>query len=139
MANEKNVNVMESEIVTETVKTAPNAEKRLLLMRKEFESKDGKKMFSYLVKGKAYNRDISADFIAKDNGGYEVLDILFSVSDKVELVIRDEEMETDDRKIMKYTVYEAQTVDPNGNVLACRMKPQRDSDKSLLNMLLITM
>ena len=111
-------------------------------MRETFvNSKDGREMFAYIVKGKAYGRDIRVDFVTKDNGGYEVLDIMHSISpDNMKLLIHDETM-TDDKtgEISKYTIYEACVLDERGNQITCQIKPQRPSDKSLLNMLLFTM
>lgn len=116
--------------------------KALMIERSSFTAKDdGREMFSYLIKGKAYGRDIRVDLVPKDNGGYEVLDIMNSISpNKMELLMRDEEMKDDKTgKVSKYTVYEAVVTDKDGNVITCPMKMQRGSDKSLLNMLLITM
>ena len=72
-----------------------------------------------------------------DKGGYAVLDIVFGNSDKAELVlvpyeIRDEKT----KKVVKGNSYVVRSVDENGKVYECPVKPARTSDKSLLNMLL---
>lgn len=110
--------------------------KNLDLIRESFNGKDGKKYWSYMVKGKVRGREIKIDFVPKDIGGYEPLDIVFDVRDKAELIISQEQITDSFGNKSTYISYKAQNVDEFGIVYDCGIKPQRDSDKSLLLMLL---
>lgn len=117
---------------------ATESTKKLYLERELFTTKDGKDYWGYSVKGRFAGRDIKVDFVASDQGGYEVLDMLFALSeDDVEVVMRDEVMTDDSGRETAYTVYEAQIIDDDGNKFAYKIKPSRNSDKTLLQFLLI--
>lgn len=104
---------------------------------KQLITKDGRPFFAYIVRGNVRGQEKKIDFIPKDKGGYEPLDILFDIAEKAELVMTEEVMTNDDGTKTPYTSYKAQTVDEDGEIWACGVKPQRDSDKALLNFLLI--
>lgn len=108
----------------------------LVLERESFKGNDGKDYFSYFLKGKVRNRDVKVDFAPKDKGGYEPLDIIFDVNPKAELVMSEETMVDSNGKETKYMSYKARTIDEDGLVYECGIKPSRDSDKALLGMLL---
>lgn len=135
MAKEQNGTAM----TTETVNG------NLVLVREPINGKDGKQMvtkdgrlyFAYVVRGMIRGQEKKVDFVPKDIGGYEPLDILFDVAPKVELTINEEEMPNADGTKMRYTAYKAQVVDEDGEVWDCNVKPQRDSDKALLRFMLI--
>lgn len=80
--------------------------------------------------------EVVVDFSAADQGGYEVLDIIFDIKPTAELVMHDEVMVNDDGERTTYTVYEVQNVDEAGEVYSYQVKPARKSDKSLLNFML---
>lgn len=127
MANEKKQQEMKA------IKSTLN---NLILERDSFKGKDGKDMFSYFIRGYALGREIRADFVASDQGGYEVLDLLFSLEKDVKVVMRDEVMSDDKGRDTHYTVYEAQAEDEDGNVYSYKIKPARNSDKTYLDMFL---
>lgn len=110
--------------------------KNLTLIRESFDGKDGKKYWAYMVRGNVRGREVKVDFVPKDIGGYEPLDIVFDVQDKAELIIGQEQITDSYGNKNTYTTYKAQNVDEFGIVYDCGIKPQRDSDKSLLAMLL---
>ena len=110
--------------------------KNLTLTRETFEGKEGKKYWAYMVKGYVRGREIKIDFVPKDIGGYEPLDIVFDIQDKAELIVRTEQITDSFGNKNTYTTYTAQNIDDCGIVYECGIKPQRDSDKSLLAMLL---
>ena len=126
--------------VTETING------NLVVVREPIIGKDGKQMltkndnrpyFAYLVRGIIRGQEKKIDFAPKDMGGYEPLDVVFDVSPKAELIMTDEVM-TDDKGVQThYTSYKVQTVDADGDVWSCDVKPQRNSDKALLSFLLI--
>lgn len=68
----------------------------LILERGSFKSKDGKDMWSYFIHGYALGREVNIDFVASDQGGYDVLDLLFSLEKDVKVVMQDAVM-TDDK------------------------------------------
>ena len=129
MANEKNVKVMESTTTAAEVTAMP--EKRLIVEREKF-------TWGYAVHGKGVNgRETKVDFNAYDQGGYEVLDMVFDIKPTAELIMHDETMvDGDTGEVRAYTVYEVANVDEDGDELKCRIKPARDSDKSILAYLL---
>ena len=110
--------------------------KNLTLIRESFDGKAGKKYWAYMVRGNVRGREVKVDFVPKDIGGYEPLDIVFDVQDKAELIIGQEQITDSYGNKNTYTTYKAQNVDEFGIVYDCGIKPQRDSDKSLLAMLL---
>ena len=113
---------------------------QIFVERETFESK-GKTYFVYYIKGTVRGRDVKVGIAPPDKdtdkGGYAVLDIVFGNADKAELVlvpyeIRDEKT----KKVVKGNSYVVRSVDDDGRVYECPVKPARTSDKSLLNMLL---
>lgn len=137
MANEKKtvLDVQEDKAnatVTETEKATV-----FELTREEFVGRDDKKYWSYAIHGKVRGRDVKVDFVAYDQGGYEVLDIIFDVKPTAELVITDGEMTNQDSgEIVKFRTYEARNIDTDGMEYRYKIKLARESDKALLNMLL---
>ena len=107
----------------------------LVLEREAFVTKDGKEMYGYFVRGEAAGRKIKADFLAKDQGGYELLDLMFSIKQTANLVIWEERMTDDKGNVTPYMVYEARVVDGDGLVYAYKLKLAQESDKSFLNIL----
>lgn len=138
MDNEKKLTNV-TEVEKKEVKEKEVKEEVVLYVeREEFVSKDGNTYYSYFLKGKIRGRDIKVDFSPKDAGGYEVLDILFDVQPKAQLIIGDEEMiDSTTGAKTKYKTYTLKTIDEDGNDYTCSVKPSRDSDKALLNMLLM--
>ena len=110
--------------------------KNLTLIRESFDGKDDKKYWAYMVKGNVRGREIKVDFVPKDIGGYEPLDIVFDVQDKAELIIGQEQITDSFGNKSIYATYKARNVDELGIEYECDVKPQRNSDKSLLLMLL---
>lgn len=108
----------------------------LILERGSFKSKDGKDMWSYFIHGYALGREVNIDFVASDQGGYDVLDLLFSLEKDVKVVMQDAVMTDDKGRDTHYTVYEAQVQDDDGNVYSYKIKPSRNSDKSYLDFFL---
>ncbi len=117
----------------------------LVLVREPIKGKDGKQMvtkdgrlyFAYVVRGIIRGQEKKVDFVPKDQGGYEPLDILFDIAPKAELTMSEEEMTDNDGKKTHYMAYKAQVEDEDGEIWDCGVKPQRDSDKALLKFMLI--
>ena len=112
-----------------------NSSKKLLVERETYE-KDGQNFYSYFVKGQIRGKDVKARLSPKDMGGYDILDIVFLTDETAELVITPSEMTDEKGNIVKFTSYECNNVDPEtGDVFTCGLKPQRASDKQILEML----
>ena len=111
--------------------------KNTLYVERETFEKNDKTYFSYFIKGKLRGRDVKVGLCPPDKGGYTVLDIVFGEDNKANLVITPFEIKDETTgKIIKGNTYAAQTVDENGEIYECTVKPARSSDKSMLNMLL---
>lgn len=128
MANEK--------VMTNEKKAIRSTLGNLILERGTFKSKDGKDMWSYYIHGYALGREIHIDFVASDQGGYDVLDLMFSLGKDVNVVMQDAVMTDEKGRETRYTVYEAQVKDDDGNVYSYKIKPSRNSDKSYLDFFL---
>lgn len=114
--------------------------KTIIVERETFE-KDGKTYFSYFIKGQIRGRDVKIAIAPpnsdKDKGGYTVLDIVFGNEMKANFIIKPFEMKDESSgKVIKGNSYAVQSVDENGEIYECNIKPFRSSDKSLLNMLI---
>ena len=137
MANEKKATELEKavqEMQTPAVKMTANG--NLVLERETFKTKDKREMYGYYVCGKVRGRELKADFVAKDQGGYETLDLIFDVNKTAELLIREESMVNADGSKTAYMVYEAQNVDEDGIVYKYEIKPAKKSDVTNLSVLL---
>ena len=108
---------------------------KLFVEREKFQAKNGQEYWGYFLRGDVRGRAVKVDFIPKDKGGYEPLDIVFTVAPKAELIMTEEVMKDNDGNKTKYTTYKVRTVDDLGE-LECGVKPARDSDKALLTMLI---
>lgn len=122
---------------TVTENATATIEKRLVVEREKFTTKDDREMWGYAVHGNFNGRETKVDFNAYDQGGYEVLDMIFDIKPTSELYMHEEVMtDSDTKEVRKFTVYEVANVDTDGDELRCRIKPARDSDKSILAYLL---
>ena len=134
---EKKVTAIEQaaqEAREKAVQTTENG--NLVVEREVFTSKKSKReMYGYCVKGKYNGRVLKVDLSAADQGGYETLDLIFSIKPTAELLISEEEMTNDGVKT-SYTVYEVCNVDENGIEIKYKVKPTNKSDLTYLNVLL---
>lgn len=101
----------------------------------QFMTEDGRLYYAYLLRGKLRGRAIKVDFSPRDKGGYTPLDLVFDVSPEAELEIVDEITEFNGKKQHR-TVYTVNTVDEDGLVWKCEVKPTNKSDVDLLAMLI---
>ena len=98
--------------------------------------KDGKTYFSYFIKGNVRGKDVKVAIIPPDKGGYTVLDIVFGEAMQAELKITPFEIKGEDGNVIKGNTDAVFTKDEDGEVYECSVKPFRNSDKALLNMLI---
>ena len=87
---------------------------------------------------KTFNgKEVKVAVVPPDKGGYAVLDIVFGNEMSAELVVNPFEIKDDATgKVITGNTYLARTVDENGEIYECRIKPSKNSDKALLNMIL---
>lgn len=103
---------------------------------KPLKTKDGADFYGYFVRGFIRGQEKKVDLAGKDKGGYEPLELMFGIQDKAELIVTEEETEFNGMKTHR-TIYTAQVVDEDDEVWKCEVKPQRNSDKALLDFLMI--
>lgn len=108
---------------------------KLFVTREPFTGSDGNKYWAYVLKGEVRGRDVKVDFAPKDKGGYEPLDIVFSIAPTAELIMTTETMTDASGSKTKYVTYKVRNEDDLG-ALECGVKPSRDSDKALLQMII---
>ena len=112
-------------------------ENKIIVEKGTFEYND-KEYSSYFIAGKIKGKDVKVALMPPDKGGWAVLDILFSDTNQGELVVKPYEQKK--KKTGKVTAtgntYAVRTVDENGEIYECPVKPFKSSDKALLNMLL---
>ena len=118
----------------------PKKDNHIKVERETF-VKDDKTYYSYFIKGNVRGKDIKVAIAPPnqdtDKGGYTVLDIVFGNSMTADLIVNPFEMkDTKTGKIISGNSYLVRTVDENGDVYECAVKPFRSSDKALLNMLM---
>lgn len=109
----------------------------IIVVERETYEKNGKEYFAYFVKGNVRGKDVKASVMPLDFGGYAVLDIVFGNEMKAELVQTPFEIKDDKTgTVVSGNTYSVRSVDENGETYECRIKPSKNSDKSLLNMIL---
>ncbi|MBO5021988.1 MAG: hypothetical protein J6C53_00705 [Clostridia bacterium] len=114
-----------------------NKKENQIVVERETYEKNGKQYFSYFVKGNVRGKDVKASVMPLDIGGYTVLDIVFGNEMKAELVLNPYEIKDEKTgTVMSGNTYSVRSVDENGEIYECRIKPAKNSDKSLLNMIL---
>ena len=108
-----------------------------IFVERETYEKEDKTYFSYFIKGKVRGKDVKATVVPHDVGGYAVLDIVFGEAMEAELVLKPYEIKDEKtKKTVKGNTYAVRSVDENGEIYECHVKPFRSSDKTILNMLL---
>ncbi|MCM1219809.1 MAG: hypothetical protein NC548_35510 [Lachnospiraceae bacterium] len=113
------------------------AENKHIFVERDTFEKDGKEYYSYFIKGMVRGKDVRVAIIPPDKGGYTVLDIVFGGEMKAELTLTPYEIKDESTgRVVKGNTYGVRTVDESGEVYECKVKPFRDSDKTLLNLLL---
>lgn len=111
-------------------------EDKKIFVEREVYEKDSKEYFSYFIKGNVRGKDVRVLITPPDKGGYTVLDIVFGNEMAAELTLTPYEIKDEKGKVLKGNTYGVRSVDEDGQVYECKIKPFRDSDKALLNMLL---
>ena len=117
-------------------KTEAKPEEKKIKVERETYTKDDKTYFSYFIKGVIRGREVRIAVVPPDNGGFRVLDIVFDNAMSADLVLKPYEIKDDKGKVLKGNTYAVVFKDKDGTEYECGIKPFRNSDKTLLNMLL---
>ena len=113
-------------------------EKNIIKVEREIFEQNGNQYFGYFISGNIRGRDVKIGIKPPDNGGYTVLDIVFDGAMEAELTVTPFEMKAEDGRIITGNTYAVTSVDKEtGLIYSCKVKPARESDKTLLNMLLM--
>ena len=108
-----------------------------ILVERDTYTKNGQEYFSYFINAKIRGKEKRIGVVPPDNGGYEVLDIVFGNEMTAELVLKPYEIKDDKTgQVLKGNTYAVRSVDEDGIVYECPIKPARVSDKTALNMFL---
>lgn len=126
---------------------AINVDEVILKVKRELiqdaKTKSGDDMYAYVIrevfKVQGQEREFRAEFTTKgtDFGGYDMLDIIFMVSDEAYLRITEDVMvNTETGESIPFKTYEIFNEDDDGVVYAYKVKPSRDSDKAKLDVII---
>ena len=108
-----------------------------ILVERDTYTKNGKEYYSYFINGNIRGKTKRIGVAPPDNGGYEVLDIVFGNEMSAELVLKPYEIKDEKTgQVLKGNTYAVRSVDEDGVVYECPIKPARISDKTALNMFL---
>ena len=117
------------------------ANANIKIERESFEFK-GKTCYRYFLCGNVRGTDVKIQLAPyatdkNDKGGYTVLDIVFGTEHEADFIVEPFEF-TDEKtgRTITGNRFIARTVDEDGEIYECRVKPARESDKTLLTMLL---
>ena len=111
-------------------------DKKIMVERETYE-KGEKTYFTYFIKGVVRGKNVKVAVSPPDKGGFAVLDIVFGNEMKADLITKPYEIKDDATgNVIKGNTYSVKSVDENGQVYECPIKPFRASDKTLLNMLM---
>ena len=108
----------------------------MIYVQRELVKKENKEFYAYFIEGVVRGKDVKVLISAPDFGGYKVLDIVFGDEDKAELTVQTMTMTDAKGKESAYVKYGVRSVDEDGQVYECKIKPFRNSDKDLLEMIL---
>ena len=112
--------------------------KKIMVQRETYISKkDESERFSYFVKGSLRGKDFKVRITPPDLGGYTVLEIVFGEQNEAELTVKPWEIKDERGHVTSSgNTYGVKSVDEDGKIYECKIKPFQDSDRSLLDMLL---
>ena len=112
--------------------------KGIILVERETYEMNDKTFYTYFIRGNIRGKDVRIAVTPpdKNRNGYTVLDIVFGNEMKAELIAKPYEIKDQSGNVIKGNTYMVRSVDENGEVYECSVKPDRASDKQLLNMLM---
>ena len=122
--------------VKESEKTEAKESKDLLVKvtRESFGEKDDIKLYSYHINAIIRGKEKKISLMPKDNGGYELLNIIFFDEDTVDGKIVFNDIKLESGETLNQILVEVFVID-DGITYAYQLKTQRDSDKATLKIL----
>ncbi len=105
-------------------------------VERETYEKNGKTNFTYFIKGIIRGKAVKIAVTPPDFGGYTVLDIVFNDAMEADLVVTPFSIKNENGEMITGNTYSVQSIGEDGEIYECKIKPFRQSDKPLLNMLL---
>lgn len=107
-----------------------------IAVEREAHQKENKTYHTYFIRANIRGKDVRISVMPPDTGGYRVLDIVFGNQNEATLVVTPFEIKDESGKVIRGNSFSVQSVDEDGEIYECPIKPSRTSDKSLLNMIL---
>ena len=110
----------------------------VMLVREKLKprEKGAKPIYTYNVYGVVRGTEVRAGMMPPDKGGFQVLSLVFGEVDELPVWMVPYEMKDENgRKVSGFT-YKVMSADEDGDVLECKIKPSRDSDKRILDCLI---
>ena len=98
--------------------------------------KGAKPIYSYNVYGVVRGTEVRAGMIPPDKGGFQVLSLVFGESNELPIYCVPYEMKDEKGHKVTGNTYKVMSYDEEGDVLECKVKPSRDSDKRILECLI---
>ena len=106
----------------------------LKVLRVKRKRRDGQgEYFTYQVLGKLRGAEQHVSMVPPDRGGYSVLAMVFGEATAVPLLLVPYEMQDARGQTVRGNTYMVRTIDENGIKYECKLKPQQDSDKRVLD------
>lgn len=130
----ENVELKEKEIEEKVEET--KIELEMTVSRSKYTAKDGDERYSYFVSGDLRGKDVKANLIPTDIGGYEIIELIFLTDETAKLrMIKTKMSDQLTKQINEITSYEMFNFDESGDEIVCKVKPWQSSDKYILDML----
>lgn len=110
-----------------------------ILIEREGKEVNNRTYYNYfanvVIRGQDYRVNLVPPDVDTDKGGFKILDIVFGDAETAELVPTPFEMKDASGRVTQrgYT-YTLRTVDEDGEVFECPIKPRRKSDATALKM-----
>ena len=138
MAEKQSKEKQSKEMQAKESKAVQSEETKELLVKVARESfgvnDDGKPLYSYHINATLRGKPKEISLVPKDNGAYDLLNIIYLEDNEVDGLIIENEFKTEDGDVVKSLIVEVFVVD-EGVRYSCQLKTQRDSDKATLNTL----
>lgn len=109
--------------------------KKIIVERETYE-KNEKTYFSYFVRGTVRGKEVKAVLSPSDFGGFTVLDLIFDINSKPQLIEVPYEFTDANGNSVKGESLAVSVTDETGEKFECKVKPNKASDKTILAMLM---
>lgn len=98
--------------------------------------KDNKEYFNYFVKANLRGKEINANLVPSDIGGYELLPIVFYESETIDLGLVPYSITNEKTgEVQSGFTFVGYSMDTDGTLYTTKLRASHDSDKAILNVL----